>query len=207
VSNPYLKLLMLTLVRIPIAMVFLVWLLVTPYTPTTLTFALILLVAIELSDFLDGFLARRFNLVSELGATLDPYADSAARLIIYTALAFDNLALMAVPIVMAFRDITVAYTRILVSRTGKSASANYSGKIKAVVQAVGAFLLFLSPVFWPVQQQSFFEALLFTEIFKPIPVQIISWIVITVTLLSMIEYVYRAIPVVRNSLHNRSTPS
>jgi CDP-diacylglycerol---glycerol-3-phosphate 3-phosphatidyltransferase len=198
--NLYLRLLMLTLIRIPLALVFLVWILSTEFSTYSLLVALTLLVAIELSDFFDGFIARRFNLVSELGATLDPYADSAARLIVYSALAFDNLALMAVPIVMAFRDVTVAYTRILMTRAGMSASANWSGKIKAIVQAVGAFLLILSPVLWPVREQNIFEAFLFVDLFKPIPIQIISWIVIIVTLLSMIEYIVRAMPAVRRGL-------
>ncbi|GBE29531.1 putative CDP-diacylglycerol--glycerol-3-phosphate 3-phosphatidyl-transferase 2 [bacterium BMS3Bbin04] len=189
-----------TLARIPIALLLFCWLFATDYNTTSLIVALILMASIELGDLLDGFLARRYNLVSELGATLDPYADSIARLIIYSALAYDNLALMAVPIVMAIRDITVAYSRIIITRAGKSASAKWSGKIKAVVQAVGAFLLILSPVIWPVKQQSFLEAFLFTNIFKPIPVQIISWIVIIVTMLSMIEYVVRALPAIRKQI-------
>ncbi len=194
---------MLTLVRIPIALVLLLWLLSTEYSPATLTVTLILLVIIELSDFLDGFIARKYNLTSELGATLDPYADSTARLITYTALAFDNLALMAVPIVMAIRDVTVAYTRVIVTRSGKSASAHISGKAKAVVQAAGAFLLVLSPVFWPVRERTIWEAFLFTDIFKPAPVLIISWIVILVTLASMIEYILRAVPAMRAGLPKR----
>ena len=199
--SPHLRLLMLTLVRIPVALAFLVWILSIEYSTFSLIIALILLITIELSDFLDGFIARRSNLVSELGSTLDPYADSVARLIVYSALAFDNLALMAVPLVMAFRDVTVAYTRILMTRAGISASANWSGKIKAVVQGVCAFLLILSPVLWPVHEKNVFETFLFADMFEPTAVEIISLVVIIVTLLSMIEYIVRAMPAVRSGLY------
>lgn len=104
-----------------------------------------LLLAMELTDLLDGFLARRLGVVSEWGALLDPYADSVSRLVVFWALARSNLAMAALPLVMACRDVTVANCRVVWTRFGASCSARWSGKAKAVTQGVGAFVLILRP--------------------------------------------------------------
>lgn len=56
-----------------------------PGTPRT--WALLVLVAIGLSDVVDGFLARRFHLQSRTGATLDAVADKLAQVVLFTYLA------------------------------------------------------------------------------------------------------------------------
>ncbi|MBS1261465.1 MAG: CDP-diacylglycerol--glycerol-3-phosphate 3-phosphatidyltransferase [Calditrichaeota bacterium] len=172
-------LLILTLARIPLALAALVYLLLTPYTTVAVAVATGLFALIELADFLDGLLARRLRLTSELGATLDPYADSIARLLVYTALAGDGLALFAVPVCMALRDVTVAYARVLTVRAGQSASARISGKLKAWVQGAGAFVLLLAPALWPSQAGSLMPYL--------------SWGIALVTLASAGEYVAGAV--------------
>ena len=107
---------------------------------------LILLLVIEFTDLYDGIIARKFDLVSEAGATLDPYADSVSRLIIYWALAAQGLVLWYVPLIMALRDITVAYSRIVMAQNNRTVSAKKSGKLKATVQAIGAFFALLGPL-------------------------------------------------------------
>jgi CDP-diacylglycerol--glycerol-3-phosphate 3-phosphatidyltransferase len=136
---------------------------------------LILLAIIELTDLYDGIIARRYGLVSEAGATLDPFADSVSRLIIYWALGTQGLVLMLVPLIMALRDITVAYSRIVMAQKNRTVSAKKSGKLKATVQAIGAFLALLGPHYWGFTGRWSFYAL--------------SWIIMTVTFLSAIEYV------------------
>jgi len=91
----------------------------------------------ELTDLLDGIVARRRGVASELGGILDPLADSLARLAIYFALALTGWVTVAVPLVMTARDIIVAYTRIVQARTGGHTAARLAGKIKAIIQGVG----------------------------------------------------------------------
>jgi CDP-diacylglycerol--glycerol-3-phosphate 3-phosphatidyltransferase len=92
----------------------------------------------EITDTLDGQLARRTDNVTELGGLLDPLMDSLSRLIMFFALGLVGWVTIAVPLVMGFRDIVVSYTRIIQARTGGKTSARWSGKIKAIVQAVVA---------------------------------------------------------------------
>jgi CDP-diacylglycerol--glycerol-3-phosphate 3-phosphatidyltransferase len=164
-----------TLVRIPLSVIFFVLLTACKESTLTLVLAVGVLLLVETTDAVDGHIARYFNLASEYGATLDPYADSISRLIVYSALASKNLVFLLVPLIMALRDITVAYARILLAKKNRSVSARISGKIKAIVQAVGSFLAILGPYYWDrVGDWSFYA---------------LSWIIITVTFLSSIEYV------------------
>jgi CDP-diacylglycerol--glycerol-3-phosphate 3-phosphatidyltransferase len=168
--------------RIPLAIIFAI--LITKHTPLTfgvILSSLILIGLIELTDLLDGFLARRINMVTEWGAMLDPYSDSISRLIIYWAFAVSGLVIPIVPIAMAFRDITVAYCRITLSRFGRSVKAMRSGKIKAWCQGLGAVFIVLGPLYWEYTGE--WTIILF------------SWLIIVTTLASIIEYAYNAVSV------------
>lgn len=105
------------------------------------TAALIVLLTIgiaeEMTDLLDGVVARRAGAASELGGLFDPLADSLARLAIYYALALAGWVTIVVPFVMTGRDLLVAYSRIVLARTGGRTSARFSGKLKAWVQGIG----------------------------------------------------------------------
>ncbi len=167
-----------TLARLPLAAGFAALLLYVKHTDGVLAGALVLLLLCELTDLLDGILARRIGVRSEWGALLDPYSDSVSRMIIYWGLACSGLAMAIVPLAMAVRDITVAYSRIVLTRYGHSVAANWSGKIKAGVQAVGAWLLVLGPIYWKWTGEW--------------PRTAISLIVFVATLASAVQYVKSA---------------
>ncbi len=169
----------LTAVRIPLAIAFAILLPASGEDPSLLAMCFVLLLLQEVSDALDGALARRLGVVSRWGQMFDPYADSVSRLIVYWALAQAGLALAIVPLVMALRDVTVAYSRLVAADHGGSVSARFSGKIKAWVQGLGAMLLTTAPLYpaW---------------VTVP-PPSTISWIVILVTAASAVDYVLAAL--------------
>lgn len=147
---------------------------------------LALLGMIEISDLLDGFSARRLDIVSEEGAMLDPYADSVSRLIVFWSLAASSVQgthyiIFLVPLVMALRDVTVAYSRIILTKHNRSVAAKKSGKIKAIVQGVGAFIILCGPVYW--------------KWIGTWTTVVMSWIVIIATAASVVEYAASAISV------------
>jgi CDP-diacylglycerol--glycerol-3-phosphate 3-phosphatidyltransferase len=177
----------LTIIRIPIAITLASILATTSQFSILIVFICLCLIGlIELSDLLDGYFARRFGYVTEWGAMFDPYSDSVSRLITYWAFAVSGLVIPLVPLAMAIRDITVAYCRITLSKVGKTVSAKRSGKIKAVVQGVGAVLILPGPLYWP--------------FIGDWPRHALSWLIILVTLSSIVEYAASAITAVRN--HN-----
>lgn len=177
--NRVLLVLGITLVRIPLALLFAVILWADPKSVATVAWGTVLLALIEASDILDGLLARRLGAVTQWGAMLDPYADSMSRITLYWALASADLTYWVVPLAMALRDITVAYCRIIWTRAGRSVSAQWSGKLKAIVQGTAAFFLLYAP-----------------RLFTPAVRDMVSWLVLLVTLLSMVDYCVKTIRIV-----------
>lgn len=103
---------------------------------------LFLLILCELSDIFDGVMARRSNQVTELGKILDPMADSVVRISIL--LSFTQ-SMVAVPLLLVFvfilRDAVISMLRTICALRGKALAARFSGKLKAVLQAVSIFLI------------------------------------------------------------------
>ena len=71
------------------------------------TGAFLVFVLAGVSDAVDGYLARRLNQRSELGAYLDPLADKALLMSIYVALAVENALPAAVAICVVSRDVMI----------------------------------------------------------------------------------------------------
>jgi len=98
---------------------------------------LCLAVSAELTDLLDGIAARRGKTAGRLGGLLDPMCDSLSRLTMYFAAALAGWVALAVPLVMAGRDVIVAYLRTVRALAGQTTAARISGKLKAIVQGAG----------------------------------------------------------------------
>jgi CDP-diacylglycerol--glycerol-3-phosphate 3-phosphatidyltransferase len=105
---------------------------------------LALLIISEFSDLFDGFFARRRNQVTDLGKVLDPMADSITRISLFLTFTqgFVQLPLLLV-LVFLYRDFFISTLRTLCALRGVALAARASGKIKAVLQAVVAFLIVL----------------------------------------------------------------
>ncbi|WP_454764453.1 CDP-diacylglycerol--glycerol-3-phosphate 3-phosphatidyltransferase [Cupriavidus campinensis] len=95
------------------------------------------------TDWLDGFLARRWNQTSSFGAFLDPVADK----LMVTAALLSLLALGRVADLIALviigREITISALREWMAQIGasKSVAVNFLGKLKTTVQMVAIPLL------------------------------------------------------------------
>lgn len=127
-----------------------------------ITITLLFIVA-AITDWLDGYLARRMDLVSPFGAFLDPVAD---KLIVSTALVMlvaDNailgrtflpvLFILSVAVIIG-REIVISALREVMADIGKreQVAVDKSGKIKTTVQFIAiAMLLYAKPLYgWPV---------------------------------------------------------
>jgi cardiolipin synthase len=76
-------------------------------TPGAMWIAFVLFVAAGVSDAVDGYLAKRFHMTSELGAYLDPLADKALIVSIYLTLGINNLIPRWLVILVVSRDILI----------------------------------------------------------------------------------------------------
>jgi CDP-diacylglycerol---glycerol-3-phosphate 3-phosphatidyltransferase len=98
---------------------------------------------IELSDAFDGYVARSQNMVSDFGKLLDPMADSLSRQTVF--LSFMICAAHIIPLwvflIFLYRDAFLSILRTMCAYNGTVLAARQAGKLKAVVQAVGAFIV------------------------------------------------------------------
>lgn len=96
----------------------------------------------ELSDACDGYLARKYNQVTDLGKVLDPMADSIARISVFLTFTLDPVKLpMPLVFIFLYRDSVVSTLRTICALKGFALAARTSGKIKAVIQAIAAFIV------------------------------------------------------------------
>lgn len=137
-----------TFVRIVISPIFLIIYIyhdALGISSTVLPFVLLALLAIsELSDAFDGYLARKYNQVTDLGKVLDPMADSIARISVFLTFTLDPVKLpMPLVFIFLYRDSVVSTLRTICALRGFALAARMSGKIKAVIQAIAAFVVLI----------------------------------------------------------------
>lgn len=115
-------------------------------TPIMLPYILLGLITLsELSDAFDGYVARLYNQVTDLGKILDPMADSIARTTVFLAFTQPPVNLpVSLVFIFLYRDSVVSTLRTICALRGFALAARISGKIKAVLQGIAAFsILFL----------------------------------------------------------------
>ena len=130
----------LTMARIVLVPIFMIALLLEFYYA-----ALVIFCVAAITDFFDGYLARKHNLVSSFGKIMDPLAD---KLLVFSALiCFIQLEKISVwaPISIIAREFVVTSMRVVAVSKGKVIAASWWGKVKTNVQLfaiIGAMLIF-----------------------------------------------------------------
>ena len=149
-------------------------------------FATVLFVVVALTDWADGYLARRLNMTSSFGAFLDPVADKflvCASLLVLVHLQRCH-ALIA--LVIIGREIAISALREWMAQIGASGSVavHMVGKLKTTLQMVAIpFLLYHAPLFGMVDTQRWGEWLILASA--------------VLTIWSMVYYLRKALPEIR----------
>ena len=102
----------------------------------------VLFIIASLTDFLDGYIARKYNLITDFGKLMDAIADKVlvnSMLIILSAQGFIH---PIVPVVIVIRDIVVNSIKMLAASKGKVVAAIKSGKVKTACLMLGIILTF-----------------------------------------------------------------
>ena len=171
----------ITLFRVVMIPFFLVLMLV-PQIPYANYFATVVFVIACLSDFLDGYLARKYHLVTNFGKFMDPLAD---KLLVCSALiCFVELAYVPawIVIIIIAREFIISGFRLIASDNGVVIAASYWGKFKTVTQMIACILLIL--------QLPFSWAALAADIFL--------YAALILTIISLCEYVWKNREVIRD---------
>lgn len=132
----------ITMVRV--AMIpFFVFFMLTEIVPYSNYIALVIFIVASLTDTLDGYIARKYKLVSNFGKFMDPLADKllvSSALICFVADPQSPMPVWGV-IVIISREFIISGFRLVASDSGVVLAAGWWGKIKTVCQMIMAILL------------------------------------------------------------------
>lgn len=162
----------LTMFRVILIPFFVVFLLVE-ITAVDKWIALAIFIIASLTDFLDGQIARKYNLVTNFGKFMDPLAD---KLLVCSAL-ICLVALERIPawmvIVIIAREFIISGFRLVASDNGVVIAASYWGKFKTTFQIIMICLMIAD-----------LEAL-------QIITTIVTWVAVILTVVSLVDYLVK----------------
>ncbi len=148
--------------------------------------ATVMFVLFAITDWLDGFLARKLNQTSAFGAFLDPVADKFLVCASLLILVHMNRVHVLVALIIIGREIAISSLREWMAQIGasKSVAVHMVGKLKTTVQMVAIpFLLF--------------DGMLFGLIDTRIWGAVLIWAAAVLTVWSMVYYMQKALPEIR----------
>ena len=102
----------------------------------------VLFVIASTTDFIDGYLARKNNQVTDLGKMLDAIADKILVNSVLIILAYKGMIPIIVPVVTVLRDTIVDAIKMQAASKGKVVAAIKSGKLKTATLMIGTTLAF-----------------------------------------------------------------
>jgi cardiolipin synthase (CMP-forming) len=148
--------------------------------------ATVLFVVVAITDWADGYLARKLNQTSSFGAFLDPVADKFLVCAALLVLVHLQRAHALAALVIIGREIAISALREWMAQIGasRSVAVHMLGKLKTTVQMIAIpFLLFDGTLFGVVHTRAWGTALI--------------WVAAVLTIWSMIYYLQRALPEIR----------
>lgn len=135
----------------------------------------IIFIVASITDFIDGHLARKNNLVTDFGKFMDPLAD---KLLVCSALIalvdFDKVAAWIVIIIIA-REFIISGFRLIAADNGVVIAASYWGKFKTTFQMIMIILLILD-LNYP---------------FSGVVNMVVTYIALILTVVSLIDYIVK----------------
>ncbi len=180
----------ITMFRVFLIPVFVVLLMLQDILPFYNFIALAVFALACFSDFLDGHLARKYNLVTTFGKFMDPLAD---KILVCTAMIllieFNQIPAVVVAVIMA-REFIISGFRLIACDKGVVLAAGYLGKIKTFAQMfMCCFLLFTA--------NPEYDDILFFKIVWYAG-QVFMWFALVMTVVSLVDYIYKNINVLRD---------
>lgn len=101
----------------------------------------ILFLIASLSDFIDGYLARKNNQVTDFGKVADAIADKILVNGLLIVLAYERIISIIIPVVIITRDIVVDSCKMISGNHGKVVAASIMGKLKTICMMCGVTLI------------------------------------------------------------------
>ena len=165
----------LTIIRMIMIVPFVIVMLAGSAIPAGKWIALALFIVASLTDFVDGYLARKYNLVTNFGKFMDPLADKLLVCAAMICLVEMGLIPAWVVIIIMSREFIISGFRLIASDNNVVIAASYWGKFKTVSHMAMIILLLLdiqNPIYY-------------------IVTQVVVWIALALTVISLVDYVVK----------------
>ncbi|MEO2260322.1 CDP-diacylglycerol--glycerol-3-phosphate 3-phosphatidyltransferase [Paenibacillus amylolyticus] len=142
----------------------------------SLMFALVIFAVAAGTDKLDGYVARKYNQITNLGKLLDPLADKLLIAVALVMMVQENMISSWIAVIIIGREIVITALRMVATEQGIALAADRYGKIKMVLQVAAIIAILLNNVPFS----------LLTEVRVDV---ILLWLAAGVTLLSGLNYI------------------
>ena len=161
----------LTVLRMALVPFFVAFLLLSPGNESFKWIALVLFVVASLTDYFDGQIARKHNLITNFGKFMDPLADKILTISGMICLIELGRIPAWIVIIIVAREFIISGFRLIAAESGVVIAANYWGKFKTTFQMIMIILMIVN---LPQLQ-------LITTI--------VMWIALALTIISLVTYI------------------
>lgn len=146
----------------------------------------VIFIIASFTDFIDGYLARKHNLVTNFGKFIDPLADKL--LVVSAMICFVERGLVAswIIIIIIAREFIISGFRLVAASSGVVIAASPWGKSKTVFQMIMCILLIFN-----------FDLFIFNVLG-----QIFIYLALALTLISLVDYMYKNKHVIQDGIGN-----
>ena len=177
------KLTLLRMLLVPVFMIFTTMSQIgtESFDPTLYLVAGVIFAIASFTDFLDGNIARKYNMVTDFGKFADPLADKLLTTVAFLYMMRDGLCSPIVLAVILAREFAVSGLRMVAasSKDGKVIAANIWGKVKTVLQMLTIIFYYFAIGFMGAESAAL-----------NLTVQGLCWLVAVVTALSGVKYLW-----------------
>ncbi|AYE36569.1 CDP-diacylglycerol--glycerol-3-phosphate 3-phosphatidyltransferase [Borrelia turcica IST7] len=98
-----------------------------------------LIILNEITDVVDGYIARKYGLISNMGKVLDPYADVLQHLTYFVFFFYKGITPYYFFVIFVYREISIGFIRNLIIQFNIVQQAKFSGKLKSLFYAIATF--------------------------------------------------------------------
>ena len=165
----------LTILRTLMIPVFLFFLLTDCAGDYSKWIAVVVFILASLTDFLDGHIARKYNLVTNFGKFMDPLADKLLVCSAMIALVGMHRLSSIVAIIIIAREFIISGFRLIASDNGIVIAASYWGKFKTTFQMLMVIVLILN----------------FDNCYFQLLGTVLTYIALVLTVVSLIDYLWK----------------
>ncbi|MDR0598722.1 MAG: CDP-diacylglycerol--glycerol-3-phosphate 3-phosphatidyltransferase [Treponema sp.] len=180
----------LTTVRIILAPLFCVVYLVPAWSEQVWTVPVLWVIFIvsELTDMLDGMVARKQKIVSDFGKLFDPFADTLTQITYFFCFILDGILPVPLFLLVVYREFGILFVRNLMLRRGVTLGARMGGKIKTVTYIAAAALALLAA---SVRRLRFFDDAAGSRVFSLVSIAatVVFALSVLLAILSFADYV------------------